>query len=267
LIRVDGVPSWVDHERLLGPGSWSADGSAWVAELSPSDAQAVQARLRGVGLGGRALTVAVVPAPKRASVRAARLADARARRDTTPGFTRPGAQLDDEGRLSLTPEALALGLGLRARGRRVLDAGCGCGGNSIGFARAGCRVLAVDTSEERLALARHNARLYGVADRISFVYADAREVVAAETPEVLFVDPPWGGPGWDRTRTTAADLPLVEALWSVPAAEVWAKVPPSFAPASLEGAVPEAWFGEASGDRHRVKFVLVRRPSTTVTPP
>ena len=127
------------------------------------------ARLRGVALGGRAIAVRVEPDLPRAVVRAARLRDARARRLTTPGFSRPGTQVDEEGRWSLTPEALALALGREAAGAVVFDACCGCGGNAIGFARAGCRVVAVDTDAGRLALARHNAAIYGVADYIDYL--------------------------------------------------------------------------------------------------
>jgi trimethylguanosine synthase len=71
-------------------------------------------------------------------------------------------------------------------------------------------VIALDTSPTRLALARHNATLYGVADRIEFVLADfvsfARSHLAhsalpsssvnARRPraiDVVFLSPPWGG--------------------------------------------------------------------------
>jgi hypothetical protein len=47
-------------------------------------------------------------------------------------------------------------------------------------------------------------------------------------------------------------------------AALWAKLPPSFATDGLldggSGRV-DAFFGEAQGDRQRVKFVLVRRPA------
>ena len=46
------------------------------------------------------------------------------------------------------------------------------GGNAIQFAFTCERVIAVDIDAERLAIARHNARVYGVEDRISFVHAD-----------------------------------------------------------------------------------------------
>lgn len=257
-VAVEGVPAWVPVEALLGPGGWRASGSAWVAELDRDDAADVAARLRGVSLGGRALAVRITPALSRQVVRAGRLRDARARRDTTPGFTRAGARLDDEGRMSLTPEALALAIGRRAGGRSVVDATCGCGGNAIGFARAGCRVVAIDVDPARLAMARHNAALYGVADRITLLAGAAAEVLPAlPPPDLVFVDPPWGA-DWDRARTDLGSLPVLGPILAVCAGEVWVKAPPSFDPGAMPGATAEAWFGAAAGDRHRVKFVLVR---------
>ena len=250
MISVSGVPGWVDAERLLGAGPWERAGAAFVAHLGPNEEADVQARLRGVVLGGRAISVDLDPPAPRALVRAARLRDARARRDTTPGFLKRGVRLDEEGRISLTPEALAVAIGRQAAGRHVVDATCGCGGNAIGFARAGCVVVAVDLSSGRLELARHNARLFGVQDRITFVHADAEEVTPDLAKDLVFVDPPW----------SSADLSPLPALARKIETELWAKVPPSFDPTALPGAVPEAWFGEGDGDRHRVKLLLLKRP-------
>lgn len=256
-VAVSGIPAWVPADRLLGPGDWRSDGARRVAELGRDEADDVAARLRGVGLGGGLLQVEIVPRPDRSRVRAARTRDSRARREHTAGFERPGARLDEEGRISLTPEPLARALGQRAGARRVIDATAGCGGNTIGFARAGASVLAIERDPERLLLARHNVRLYGVASRVRFVVGDAEAHVADEEAELWFVDPPWGA-DWDRTRTTLADLPLLGTLLGLPRPELWAKVPPSFDPSTVPGAVPEAWFGASAGDRHRVKFVILQ---------
>lgn len=258
-VVVLGLPLWMPLERLLG-GAWGTttegDGTVTArAERSPVEAADVAARLRGLGFGGRALEVQVAPALPRALVREARTTDARRRRDTTPGFTRPGTRLDDEGRMSLTPEVLALRLGERARGRRVVDLGCGCGGNAIGFARGGAHVIAVERDAPRLAMARHNARVYGVS--IDFRAGDDA-VLEALTGDILFVDPPWGA-DYDRVRTGLNALPLLGRALAAPGfGEVWAKVPPSFATDEVPGGAVEPFFGEADGDRQRVKFLLVR---------
>ncbi|KAF8577896.1 S-adenosyl-L-methionine-dependent methyltransferase [Ramaria rubella] len=113
-----------------------------------------------------------------------------------------GCLLDEEGWYSVTPEGIADVIAEKCRCDTVLDAFCGVGGNAIAFARTCERVIAMDTSETRLRLARHNAIIYGVQDRIEFILGDY--VSFANTyvslPErsrtaidVVFLSPPWGG--------------------------------------------------------------------------
>lgn len=254
-------------QRLLGDGAWAdAHDGTWTASLPTDLAADLAARLRGLALSGHPVTVDVHPTLKRTVVRAARTEDARRRRDTTPGFTRPGARLDDEGRFSLTPETIALDVGriiAQALGpdALVLDAGCGAGGNAIGLARAGLRVEAVERDPHRAELARHNAGIYGVDARVAVSVGDATDAIRDTTAAAVFVDPPWGE--HSRGVSILGDLdPLGD--WLATARErglpVWAKVPPGFDPAGLDGVVPSAWFGRAPGDRRRIKFVLLALP-------
>jgi 23S rRNA (cytosine1962-C5)-methyltransferase len=81
-------------------------------------------------------------------------------------------------------------------GRRVLDAFCYSGGFGLHAARAGAAaVVGVDQSEAALALARENARLNGVEDRVSYVHGDVFDELAAlaergERFGVVVLDPP-----------------------------------------------------------------------------
>jgi predicted RNA methylase len=267
-LTVEPLPEWLAAERLLGsaelvrtpiePGRLRVE-----AVLDAEHAADVEAQLRGLGLDGRALRITLQPPSSRAQVRAARLREARARRDTTPGFIRPGVRVTGEGRYSLTPEPLALALGRRAAGLHVIDACCGSGGNAIGFARAGSRVTAIELDPARLEEARHNAAVYGVRERIEFHVGDARALLPALAPEgaLLFVDPPWGE-HYDKRASALADLPLLaDLLENAPArcSALWLKVPASFDVASVPGARASAWFGEAAGDHRRVKFLLLER--------
>jgi trimethylguanosine synthase len=266
-VTVKPLPAWLDWKRLLGPGDWNLNEAETTrslqaeALLERDQAADLTARLRGVGIGGALLSIEIRPPLNRKELRRANSAEARRHRERSPGFTRASAQLDDEARFSLTPEALALELGERARGLRVIDACAGAGGNAIGFARAGCEVLAIELDRQRLAMAEHNARLYGVADRIEFVCDDACAIVPERQADLLFIDPPWGE-RYDKARVTLGQLPPAAALLEKSAhiAKKWLKLPPSFDPATLAGCSAEAVFGAARGDERRVKFLLVGLP-------
>jgi len=60
--------------------------------------------------------------------------------------------------------------------RNILDVGTGKGRFAIYFAKKGCKVTALDISEEMLGIARQNAKKEGVADRITFVLGDAEDL-------------------------------------------------------------------------------------------
>ncbi|KAI0358178.1 S-adenosyl-L-methionine-dependent methyltransferase [Trametes cingulata] len=123
-----------------------------------------------------------------------------------------GCLLDEEGWYSVTPERVADQIAERCRCDVILDAFCGVGGNAIAFARTCEKVIALDISPVRLALARHNAALYGVQDRIEFILADflsfARALKTIDHSkegvdqrkrrkiDVVFLSPPWGGPSY-----------------------------------------------------------------------
>lgn len=58
----------------------------------------------------------------------------------------------------------------------IIDAFCGCGGNSIQFALNCERVIAIDLDPVKLHCARENAKIYGVEDRIEFILGDFFEL-------------------------------------------------------------------------------------------
>lgn len=55
-------------------------------------------------------------------------------------------------------------------------------------------MIAVDIDPVRLALAQHNAAVYGVSERIEFIQADFLQVAPCLRADVVFLSPPWGGP-------------------------------------------------------------------------
>ena len=80
-------------------------------------------------------------------------------------------------RFSVTPERIAEHIAVRCQCDLIVDAFCGVGGNSIQFALTCERVIAIDIDPTKIELARLNAQIYGVADRIEFIVGDFFEVV------------------------------------------------------------------------------------------
>lgn len=79
-----------------------------------------------------------------------------------------------------------------AKGARVFDGHCHLGLWACHAAKAGAReVLAVDSSEAALELARGNAARNGVAEAIEFRKGDVEAVLTEEEPfDIVIVDPP-----------------------------------------------------------------------------
>ncbi|KDN39693.1 hypothetical protein K437DRAFT_9090 [Tilletiaria anomala UBC 951] len=116
----------------------------------------------------------------------------------------------------------------------ALDAFCGAGGNTIQLAMLFDHVHAIDVDPVKLELAQHNAKIYGVAHRITFWCYDfpdvARRCAAANRkdksqtlseqgksliPEelldfrrvfdLIFLSPPWGGINYQQPSLLHAD--------------------------------------------------------------
>lgn len=112
-----------------------------------------------------------------------------------------GIQMDEESWFSVTPENIAKHIAKRCKADVVIDGFCGAGGNSIQFALEGCRVIAVDIDPAKVELARNNAGVYGVANKIEFIVGDFLEVASRLQGDVVFLSPPWGGPSYQWKQT------------------------------------------------------------------
>ena len=113
-----------------------------------------------------------------------------------------GIKIDDpEAWYSVTPEAVAkasaelIAQGAPAGGALFVDAFVGVGGNAIQQALADPAgfVIAIDLDPSKVAMAKHNASIYGVAERIDFVVGDASQLLPHMRAHVCLLSPPWGG--------------------------------------------------------------------------
>lgn len=68
----------------------------------------------------------------------------------------------------------------------VLELGCGTGRVSIALAKAGFRVVGVDTSEEMLAVSRQGAEENGVHNKVTLIHSDMGELASELVPEAPF---------------------------------------------------------------------------------
>jgi trimethylguanosine synthase len=106
-----------------------------------------------------------------------------------------GIQLDAEGCHTVMPEESALALAARLSYKKtVIDGFCGVGGISIALARVGLNVFAIELNEERLEMAKHNAKIYGVEDKITFIQGDYYSIANTLNADAVILDPPWGWP-------------------------------------------------------------------------
>ncbi|XP_008202575.1 trimethylguanosine synthase [Nasonia vitripennis] len=112
-----------------------------------------------------------------------------------------GIKLDDESWFSVTPEKVAKHIAERCRCDMLIDAFCGAGGNSISFAFTCERVYAIDIDPKKIEMARHNARIYGVEDRIEFIIGDFFCLAERLFGDVVFLSPPWGGPSYIQDKS------------------------------------------------------------------
>lgn len=70
----------------------------------------------------------------------------------------------------------------------VADLGCGIGADTVAFARAGLRVLAVDSDPGTAEVTRANVAALGLADRVEVLVGDATEVPLDQV-DAVFCDP------------------------------------------------------------------------------
>ena len=204
-LRVEGWhPSMPEKARAAILGRSPAS----LVAVAPTDAAVLVHELDGLNLGGSLLRVEpelgddeALPAPPR---------------DRRGGPRRRGEgswlpHTDAIGAWSTTPRHIAEAharILVEAGVDRVIDLFCGCGADTVQFAEAGLRVLAVERNPGRAKLARRNATTLGVARDVVVYEGDGLSLwsgLRAQHPDAaLFLDPPWGSVEGSDSRARVA---------------------------------------------------------------
>lgn len=78
----------------------------------------------------------------------------------------------------------------------ITDATANCGGSVLGFAETFNHVNAVEIDTPTFDILKHNVVIYGYKN-ITLINADYTAIMGDLKQDVIFVDPPWGGRGYD----------------------------------------------------------------------
>jgi SAM-dependent methyltransferase len=137
----------------------------------------------------------------------------------------------------------------------VADLCCGIGGNSIALGSAH-PVLAVDLDPVSLAFARHNAGVYGVADRVAAVRADVRDLPLSGV-RAVFIDPARRAAA-RRFRAGVSEPPLD---WCFGLAANGRAVCVKAAPGLPAELIPADWEAEFIADGRDLKEAVLWSPA------
>lgn len=94
----------------------------------------------------------------------------------------------------------------------ILDATAGLGGNTLSFAKNFETVLSCELSKERYEILKNNIDNYKY-NNIRLYNMDCLEIINSVNSDVVFFDPPWGGPNYkyeDKIEITLSGLTMSE---------------------------------------------------------
>lgn len=94
----------------------------------------------------------------------------------------------------------------------ITDATACTGGNTYSFSQFFSNVYAFEKDANRFMMLSHNMRVLGVTN-VKMCCGDSIDLCKNQHQDVVFIDPPWGGPEYkklDRVDLAMSDVPLSE---------------------------------------------------------
>lgn len=108
--------------------------------------------------------------------------------------------------MQVTPQVIAEHIAKRLSCDIVVDPFSGCGGNVIQLAKTCKHVIAIDIDPEKIRMAKHNATIYGVADKIEWIVGNSIDILPTVKADAVFLSPPWGGVKYSRKHFSLEDM-------------------------------------------------------------
>ena len=105
-----------------------------------------------------------------------------------------GIQMDKESWYSVTPEEISIYISniiKDSNNYSIIDAFCGCGGNTIFFSKKFKKVYANDLYEDKIKMTINNLKIYNCDNNVIFSCQDFLNF--NEKSDFIFLSPPWGG--------------------------------------------------------------------------
>ncbi|KAJ8519169.1 hypothetical protein ON010_g18105 [Phytophthora cinnamomi] len=107
---------------------------------------------------------------------------------------------------AVTPQVIAEHIAKRLSCDIVVDPFSGCGGNVIQLAKTCKHVVAIDIDPEKIRMAKHNAAIYGVADKIEWIVGNSIDILPKVKADAVFLSPPWGGVKYSRKHFSLEEM-------------------------------------------------------------
>jgi len=100
---------------------------------------------------------------------------------------------------------------INTKGLNLIDCNAGLGGDTISFSKYFKEILAIEKNEVHYHLLKNNCKVIDL-NNIEFSHANFFDIVfnndCIKKHDILFLDPPWGGPNYKKHEYVELDIEL-----------------------------------------------------------